>query len=430
MNPFNNTARLWSLLCLLWVMSVSGCTASQSLTAPSTATAPPTLTPTVQPTPQVTGSTSAPMSLRIWLPPQFDPTRNTSAGEILQARLDEFTKRRGLPIEVRIKALSGVGGMVESLSTTNAAAPLALPDLVLLPRPLFEAAALKGLLYPIEGQISPFDTKDWYDYAIQLAHLQNSTYGVPFAGDALVLIYRPAEIATPPADWNALLNLTEPLIFAAADEQALFPLAQYMATGAAIQDDEGRPMLEREALIRLFTFFQEAERANVLPFWLTQYTTYDQAWQAYLQGSANLTIGWTSQYLGELPVDSRAASMPTPEGNSFTLANGWIWAFSNLPKRHTTAIELAEFLTDGDFLARWTAAAGVLPPRRSALEGWSDATLKGLARQTVGTAQIIPRNDLLAALSPVLQQATIEVLKEQGDPLSVTEKVVQRLTAP
>ncbi len=197
MNPFTNTARLWSLLCLLWVMSVSGCTASQSLTAPSTATAPPTLTPTVQPTPQVTGSTSAPMSLRIWLPPQFYPPRNTPAGEILQARLDEFTKRRGLPIEVRIKALSGVGGMVESLSTTNAAAPLALPDLVLLPRPLFEAAALKGLLYPIEGQISPFDAKDWYDYAIQLAHLQNSTYGVPFAGDALVLIYRPAEIATP-----------------------------------------------------------------------------------------------------------------------------------------------------------------------------------------------------------------------------------------
>jgi ABC-type glycerol-3-phosphate transport system substrate-binding protein len=371
------------------------------------------------------------MSLRIWLPPQFDPASGSPAAELLGARLAEFTKRRGLPIEVRIKALSGAGGMLESLSTANAAAPLALPDLVLLPRPLLEAAALKGLLYSVDGLVQPLDSGDWFEYAIELAHLQNSTYGLPFAGDALILIYRPAEIATPPRDWASLLSLTEPLIFPAGDEQALFTLAQYLASDAPIQDDEGRPMLEIEALRRVLTFFQEAERANVLPFWLTQYTTYEQAWQAYQDGSADMLIGWTSQYLSELPVDSSAMAMPTPDGKAFTLANGWVWALSNLPaKRYAASVELAEYLTDGEFLAQWTAAAGYLPPRQSALDGWSDATLKLLAARTVRSAQVMPRNDLLSVLSPALQQATIEVLKEQGDPLSAAQKALQRLTAP
>lgn len=371
------------------------------------------------------------MNLRIWLPPQFDPASGSPAAELLRARLAEFTKRRGLPIEVRVKALSGAGGMLESLSTANAAAPLALPDLVLLPRPLLEAAALKGLLYSVDGLIQPLNSADWYEYAIELAHLQNSTYGLPFAGDALILIYRPAEIATPPRDWATLLSLTEPLIFPAGDEQALFTLAQYLASDAPIQDDEGRPMLEIEALRRVLTFFQEAERANVLPFWLTQYTTYEQAWQAYRDGSADMLIGWTSQYLGELPVDSSAMAIPTPDGRAFTLVNGWVWALSNLPaKSHAASVELAEYLTEGEFLARWTAAAGYLPPRQSALEGWSDATLKLLAARTVHSAQVIPRNDLLSVLSPALQQATIEVLKEQGDPLSAAQQALQRLTAP
>lgn len=412
-------------------LAFTGCTVK--LPPQVTATVAITATPTrvYPPLSQATGSPVSPTTLRIWLTPQFDPASSSPSADLLRARLDEFGQRRGLQVEVRIKALSGAGGMLDSLIAANAAAPLALPDLILLPRPLLEAAALKGLLYSLDELTPPLTAGDWYDYAIQLAHLQSSTYGLPFAGDALILLYRPAEISAPPRDWTSLLSLGEPMIFPAADEQALFTLAQYMATAAPIQDHEGRPTLDPDALTRVLTFYQQAEQANILPFWLTQYTTYEQAWQAYQQGNANLLIGWTSQYLGELPVDTTATAIPTADGKAFTLITGWVWAFSNFrAERRAASIELAEYLTEGEFLARWTAAAGYLPPCRSALEGWSDATLKLLAARIVPSAQVIPRNDLLAALSPVLQQATITVLKEQSDPLSAAQAAVQRLTAP
>jgi len=59
------------------------------------ATSTPTATPTVTP--------GGLRTLRIWMPPQFDPASETAAGALLQARLDEFVARRpGLRIEVRI----------------------------------------------------------------------------------------------------------------------------------------------------------------------------------------------------------------------------------------------------------------------------------------------------------------------------------------
>jgi hypothetical protein len=82
---------------------------------------------------------------------------------------------------VRIKALDGPGGLLDALSAANAAAPLALPDLILLPRPQLETAALKGLLTPFDGLSASLNNGDWYDYARDLAQLQDSTFGLPLA---------------------------------------------------------------------------------------------------------------------------------------------------------------------------------------------------------------------------------------------------------
>ncbi len=111
---------------------------------------------------------------------------------LLQARLDEFQRRNPrVSIETRVKAVSGPGGLLDSLTTASAAAPQALPDLVALPRDLLETAALKGLLLPLDNLTTALDDPDWYAYAASLARLQKNIYGLPFAGDALVLGYHP-----------------------------------------------------------------------------------------------------------------------------------------------------------------------------------------------------------------------------------------------
>jgi len=93
-------------------------------------------------------------------------------------------------------------------------------------------------------------------------------------------------------------------------------------------------------------------------------------------------------------------------------------------------VALAEFLTSGDFLARWTTTAGYLPPRASALAGWSNTTLRSLVNLIVPSAQILPANDVLAVIGPALQKATVEVLKEQTDPKAAAQQALDSLSAP
>jgi ABC-type glycerol-3-phosphate transport system substrate-binding protein len=386
----------------------------------------PTPEATLTSTPEVEGppETPGPVALRIWVPPQFDPQGGTPAGDLLQDRLDEFSQRRsGVSLEVRVKAAFGPGGLLDTLTTASAAAPLALPDLILLPRPELETAALKGLLSPLTGLTASLEEDDWYPYARQLAHLQDTAFGLPFCGDAFVLLYRPASVEAPPTDWESTLALNQPLVFPAADEQALHTLTQYLATRAGIQDGEGRPALDPEALGQVLTFFQNAEVAGVMPFWITQYSTDGQAWQAYNENRAHLLMTWISRYLGQLPGDTAAAPIPTPDGEPFTLASGWVWALpAQKSEHHPLGVELAEFLTSADFLAEWTALAGYLPPRASALAGWPNPTLQGLVEQVVRSAQLIPPADVLTVLSPALNQATLEVLKEQANPAAAAQE--------
>ncbi|HJW89464.1 MAG TPA: extracellular solute-binding protein [Anaerolineales bacterium] len=402
--------------------------------ATQTPTSAPTATIAVEPitTKVPSPEPEGPMVLRIWVPPQFDPASGRPAGALLQARLDEFKSRRsGVGVEVRVKAETGSGGLLDSLSTANSAAPLALPDLVLLPRGELEIAAIKGLLFPHEDLTNNLDGGDWYPYAEQLARLQNSVFGLPFASDGLLLAYRPADVPQPPGDWESALGVAAPLIFPAADESALHTLIQYLATGAKIQDEEGRPVLDSQALTQVLSFYQQAQTAGVMPFWLTQYSNDDQAWEAYTQKGGNLVITWISRYLGELPGDTAAAPLPTQDGEVFTLVNGWVWALSNPQiERHALSVELADFLTSGDFLAKFTETGGYLPQRASALAGWSNPALKSLIGEIVNAAQVLPPADVLTVLSPAFHQATIEVLKDQADPATAAQQASQGLANP
>lgn len=417
-------------LALLLILA-AGC----SLGAPPVA-APPTPTvsapPMATPTGEVTSTPAGPVTLRLWLPPEFDPSADNQAGQILKQRLDEFTQRRsGIRVEVRLKALDGAGGLLDSLTTASAVAPLALPDLVALPRPILETAALKGLVRPFIHLNDPIDNADWYAYAVQLARVQESTFGMPFAGDALLLVYRPSIVGLPPADLAAALQAGGPLAFPAADAQALFTLALYQAAGGAVRDDQGRPILQADVLERVLSFYLEASQTELIPFWMTQFQNDGESWQAFIEQRAPMVITWASRYLKERQPDMDAAPLPTLTGEDFTLASGWVWALaaSDLQRRQLST-ELGEYLSAADFLARWNTATGYLPTRSGALQSWSDTTARALARQVLNSAQLYPSEDLLTSLMPALEKATIEVLKQETDPQTAAQEAAQSLVLP
>jgi multiple sugar transport system substrate-binding protein len=389
-------------------------------------------------TPEGTGIATQPIAgslLRIWLPPEFDPDGNSPASSLLKARLEKFTTDNpDIRLEVRVKALDGAGGLLESLVAANVAAPLALPDLVLLPRPLLESATIKGLLYPYDGLTSIMEDKNWFEYARQLAHVQSSTYGIPFAGDALVLAYHPSILKTPPSNLEASLTLGEVLLYPATDSQALFTLSMYMAKSGSPQDAQGRPWLDLASLKMTLDFDQRASLAGVMPYWLSQYSTDAQVWEAFLSNPYPMAVTWSSAYLNHkftAPADLAVASIPTLDGTPFTLASGWSWALASQdPAHRSMATRLAEYLVDGGFLADWTYAAGYLPPRADALQSWQDAELRQVVGQISSSAWLIPPMDMLSSLGPALEQAVVDVLKAQRDPQTAAQAVIDQINQP
>jgi len=387
----------------------------------STATPTPQATATNLPAPQATPGGAR--VLRIWLPPQFDPAAETAAAALLQARLDEFAARRpGLQVEVRIKAASGASGLLESLTGTDAAAPAIMPDLVLLSRADLEAAALRGLLHPLDGLTAVLDDPDWYPYAHQLARIQNTIFGLPVAGDALVL----AGYSDPlPADWEALEDQT--LLFPAADPQAFFSLALYLSTGASLVDEQGQPHLDEGAMTEVLSLYARSVAAENLSSAALSYQDDAAAWGALKERRANLGVVWTSSYLGERPASVSLAVLPGLQGETITLARGYAWALAGSePDKQALAVELAEFLSASDFLAGWSQAAGVLPTRPTALSSWEEASLRVVLGEVSESAQLLPTSDLLALVGPPFQQAVEAVLSGEALPAEAAHTAAEQ----
>lgn len=437
LNPLNQGFISRSFF-LLVILVLAGCN-----TPPAAVGATPSLAATQTPTASAPLQTeepepleSGPLSIHIWIPPAFDPTNGSPEGELLQARLDEFSKRRSdVRIETRVKEVEGPGGIVDTLSTAGAAAPLALPDLVALPHHALENAAIKGLLHPFDGLTGTMNDPDWYEYARQLSHVQNSTFGIPFAGDALILVYRPSVLGDRPEDWSASLQASAEssasISFPAADPESLFTLALYQSAGGPILDEENRPILDSIQLTEVLTYYHQAQQSALMPYWLAQYETDDQSWTAYEDNQANMVITWASRYLQNPPMDADGGPIPTQDGIPFTLATGWAWALASPdPQRQAISTQLAEYLTNDEFLAAWTAAGGYIPPRPNTLAAWENTAMRSLLEQIAPSAHLMPPLDVVTALGPVLQKATVDILKEQVDPVSAAASAIEMLAGP
>jgi ABC-type glycerol-3-phosphate transport system substrate-binding protein len=240
--------------------------------------------------------------LRVWLPPQFDPSADTPAAALLKARLDAFVQAHpNLTLDIRIKG-DDTTSLLEILALTHSAAPEALPDLIALPRADLEAAATKGIVHPLDGLTNLLADPDWYSYARQLGHVQDAVYGLPFAGDALAIAYHPSDFEEPPVTWTDLFLKQRYMAILDNDPNSLLQLSLYLSAGKPLLDAANHPSLDEATLVRVF---QKLVGARLLAFQSEQ-----AAWDAFGNGRVDLCLTWTSRFLREPPPDS--ALLPIP----------------------------------------------------------------------------------------------------------------------
>jgi multiple sugar transport system substrate-binding protein len=416
-------SRIFRFVLSLGLLLSAGCASLGPLLASLTTPTPVPTKRSTPPPPAMATTTPLPEQgipiLRVWLPSQFNPAAENPPAKLLAQRLTKFeSEHPGLKIEVRLKKAEAEGEILNSLSVTSAAAPSQLPDLILLSRSDLESAALKGLLHPIDGLSTSLEDPNWYSYAQQLGHIQNTGYGLPFMGDAMVLIYYP-ELGTI-VNWEDVLSSKGQFVFPAGNPDGLVGLSLYASAGGQILDPQGLPTLDEEILTHVLSLVEEGRSKKVFPASLANVTNETQTLQIYRTGIANKGIIWILNY--HPTSDGAIAPLPGLDETPFSYATGWIWALAGSdPENQQLAVKLAEYLVADDFITEWTRETGYLPMRPSSVpEG--DRTMTAILE----SAHPIPSSAVIAVLGPLMQEALTRVLNGE-QPNDVAKSVVQKL---
>jgi len=406
-------------LCLALALMAAACATAPTPSAP---TALPTVTPEASPAART--PTPVPATLRIWLPPQFAPGSADAGGEVLARQLATFEQMHKVRLEVRVKAESGPGSLLNSLLGAFNVAPQALPDVVALSQDDLAVAARAGVVTPLEALLPAEVLSDLYPFAQALSRVDGRWVGIPFAADARVLVYDTTLYASAPIRWAEIVTGT--LILPAGETNGLTFLSDYLALGGQLTDATGQPALDPLLLTQAFTHLRALQEAGHLSATVITYDDPAETWQVFRERRAGLALTTAQWYLREVGRFRRgsAALPPTADGAPFTLAEGWSWAIVNREADRRPAATLIQALSAPEALAEWTRAARQLPTRPSALAAWGDDPFVPLAAEVLTRAQLRPPIEVLNAFGPALRAAVGDILSGRATPESAAQQVV------
>jgi len=397
-------------------------------------TATPNLAIDAQSTPSIADSNTelGPITLRLWIPPSFSTFSGDLSSTILSERLALFHEQNpNVQIEIRLKEVEGSGSLIDSWANAAEAAPLALPDLVLLDNDQFDLAISSDLLPPLSSDEVSALGSDWYSFGTQMVEADGSRYGWPFAGDAMILMHRFSAIEEPPTRWEQVL--AEPLVlaFAAGNSEANFSLLQYEALLNASGQATNYESIEDQELLSVFNFLSQGRANGNFPFWLAQLETDEQSWQAYSQGQSPMVITWSNRFFSSNDPNQGAGYIPSADGSIHSYVRSWAWAVASQDSsRRSLAISLAEFLSDAEFMAQWSSAAGFLPARESALTAWAPSPQQALALQIAPFAAKINPLEIRSEVGTAVSNAQILLLKDEIDSPNAVQQIQAQLVGP
>ena len=445
MNRCKNSKTLRSALWLLSIaffLAANGCQGINIKIPEFIQTSTPDLTKiqssqtAAQPTATQTAETPTPVppqTITIWVPPDLDPYNEETSGNILKNQLESFAEQQNnLQINVRVKAEDGPAGLLNSLIHTQAAAPVALPSLIILERSDLQKAVENGLIYPMEKFTEIMQGEEWYGYSQDLVSINELTYGLPLGGKTEFLLYRAAVIENPEENWESIFAYGHPILFPAASEQAWLTLQLYLSAGGQVTDENGKPYLDETILLQVLNLYMSGAQHNSFPYWLTQYETDEQTWAAYEDQQSHWLVSPSTEYLSELPADTTAIPLPplTADSAAYSMMDGLVLAVAtpDLSKQEL-AIQLAEYLTTPAFLARWSYTSGFVPANSFILESWPNQGQYNLLEAVSLSAHLLPDDQVLETLYPILSDATFQVIKLQMTPEEATQDAIQKISS-
>jgi len=231
--------------------------------------------------------------------------------------------------------------------------------------------------------------------------IQGKSYGIPFAGDALVLVYHPLQTPYPPSTWQELSSQSLPVIFPAADPDATVVTAIYLTAGGSLLDPSQQPILESAALQKTFVILNNGTQSGAFPIWSAQYSTFADSWKAYQSQTSGYAVVWHHSILPIRPPAVISPPCPRSISTQVTLAQGWVWCIPEMTSQsQTNAVMLAEYLSETGFVNELDQLAGYLPVHKSGLDTIKNPRLSQTISAISASAQILPAGSTINSISP------------------------------
>jgi len=389
--------------------------------------------PVVTPSPVVSTTENTPISstpqssstLTIWFPPEMDPKSDSPAAKLLLDKLETFAKENGMQLQTRPKAAKGSGGLLDSLAAAKAAAPDALPDLVILDQEDLALAASNGYLSTLPMEDFLRDDKDWFESARAMTSYEGQPYGAPICLDPYVLGMTGVSSVNNNGGWAAIRTSLGKVAFAADDPRGIFLMNAYMAEGGNVQDSLNHPILDQEPLARTILFLHQAYMDRHISTISVQAQTEAQILDALLNGNTDIGFIKLSQLLNNNLENASGVSLRIALPGK-TLTQAWFWAISSSnPEKLSKIQALILAVSEPEFMGNYTRALGFLPARPSALKQWEDLPTEIPWTQIGEMSLPMPEESIINRLGPILRKATLDDLQDAGDPAQITTRTLE-----
>ena len=355
-----------------------------------------------------------PISLTIWVPDDFAIKSNEQVQNLLVDRLKTFEQANsGISIDIRFKNVKNQENMMELLNTTSRVAPSILPDIVLLNRNDMETAALKGLLIPIDDAAAVNNLPQIFSGFEALGKVQGSIFGVPAAGDVLLILSKDGGEGSV-SSWEEILDSDSLLGANLNDPNGTFFLALYQSAGGKLTDEKGKPYLDQDALTKLLVFVRDAKTGGTFTSWSLLVSDWMEVSKRFESGEGDLEVNWFSHSNRTVNDKVNYYAIPGLAENKASMLTGWYWASVNpAPESQAATNELLSFLSQPVFASTWSSTAGYLPVSN---QMWpvTDYDMTTL-QEIMNTAQPLPETSILITVGPVIRDSAMRAFSTKDD---------------
>jgi len=383
-----------------------------------------------------TPESELPAHLTLWTVKSVSPDAEGDAGEVFGNGLTAFENTYpDVQILVVLKNDTGKGSVSDYLRTASQAAPHVLPDLVVLNMVDLAQVARTGAIVPLDGLLSPSLIDDLLPGARAAGIVDGQLMGVPFEMDVEHLIYNTNKVTSTPIDWTDVISANSTYVFPAKGTNGLVNdafLIQYLALGGRLQDDEGRPFLDEQALRAALEYYRQGVEESVIPPEILTIGSTDEIWPEYVAAQVGMAHASGHRFLSDKSVlhNTDFTSIPTHDGAPLTISHGRALAIvTHDPDRQATASGLIEWLMEPDNNVAWSRATLYLPTRYAAFNLIVDEDpYWSFLQYQLEIAVPSPSFSEYNQIGRVLQQAVIEVIGEEATPEEAAAAAVDAIS--